>query len=502
MTATPIEIELRDIGPIERFAYTMPEPGLHLLLGDHGVGKSATLRTIELVTNGITDIPPTKRDGTPRGEATIAGKTLRIMQRQTRTEGDLAIEGLGDLSIADLHQPRFKEAHTRDAHRIRTLVRLAGAEANPALFHRLTDGPERFDKLVPADAMKTDDLVDMAARIKRAFEAAAQVKEAEAETAKAHMAARRESAAGVDVSAESDETALRAALTDAVERRAKIQQQRVNADEVLDRAQKARTRLSAARVGDAEAAKADVTRTQAAVDEASATIRTLEAQLSEARTRLTLAQADARAAQDTLRSLSDLSNLVEEWNRDIAAAEQVNRPTDEHLRAAGEAVGVAQRAMETGASVRAARVALAQAEAFSAEAKKAANVAQRLRDAARDTFTVLSDAIKSIPDCPLKVAYDADGRPRLVISTDRSDTENFDELSDGERWGVVVRIAAARNKVMVLSQAALGEMSDASRDVIDRLARERGCYIVSAQVTDGELRGVSWAEARNATVMA
>src|SRR5690606_4119266 len=106
-----------------------------------------------------------------------------------------------------------------------------------------------------------------------------------------------------------------------------------------------------------------------------------------------------------------------------------------------------------------------------------------------------------IPDCPLFVKLDDDGNPRLVMSTDRSDAEPIDELSDGERWEPLMRIAAGTpNRVIVLPQAAFGEMGEEMRNRIDELAREHGCYVVTAEVSHGELRAEPWSSPELALV--
>src|SRR5262249_10937389 len=151
-------------------------PGLFVLRGAHGSGKTTILRTVQLATDGDTGTRPIKRDGVRAGEATVAGKTLRIA-KQIRQEGELSVDGIGDLSIADLHTPAFDKPETRDKHRIKALARLAGVEADASLFHRLFETRERFERLISADAMRTDDLVEMAARIKRAAEKLALGKE-------------------------------------------------------------------------------------------------------------------------------------------------------------------------------------------------------------------------------------------------------------------------------------------------------------------------------------
>jgi hypothetical protein len=80
-------IQINDIGAVTEFGMDMNEPGLYVLRGKQGAGKTTVLRTVQLVTDGRTDVTPTKRDGSKRGEATVAGKTLRIA-KQIREEGE------------------------------------------------------------------------------------------------------------------------------------------------------------------------------------------------------------------------------------------------------------------------------------------------------------------------------------------------------------------------------------------------------------------------------
>ena len=80
-----------------------------------------------------------------------------------------------------------------------------------------------------------------------------------------------------------------------------------------------------------------------------------------------------------------------------------------------------------------------------------------------------------------------------MIQTDRSDSEPFDELSDGERWRTIVPICCGPGKLIVLPQAAYGELADSTRGLIDQLANERGAYILTAQADDGELRAERFA---------
>lgn len=486
-----VDISIANVGPVVDFECSLA-PGVTVLRGKHGAGKTTILRTVQLATDGRTDRKPAKSDGVPRGAATIAGRTLSIT-KTVRTEGELSVDGLGELSLDVLHTPKFDDPAIRDKHRIATLVRLAGVSADPTLFHPIAGGPDKFAALIDSDSVKTNDLVDMAGRIKRRLERHAQEYEARVETETTRQVAERQAAEGVDLSAQDDMDALTAAMRSAIEAKARIDEQVKAADRALlavNEAQQRREALPPAR---------DIAALQAVVDRmdqelVSANLAALEArralQAAEERSRDTLAA--FREAKTTLDNARREQALRDELDRTIADHASVDRPSDADVLAAEQAVKAANAASDYGSRVRFAKSALQRADAHVAEAQRASAAAKRLRASAAETQTVLSDAIGRIPNCPLRVVFDSDGDARLVVATDRSEAELFDDLSDGQRWRAVLDIAAAQGKLLVLSQAAWGELSDGTRSQVDAMARERGCYILTAQADDGALRAELW----------
>lgn len=486
-TAPTIAIE--NIGPIVDFEYALAAPGLHVLRGKHGCGKSTILRTVELLTNERTDVRPTKRDGASRGEATVAGKTLRIM-KSTREEGTLGVEGLGDLNIAELHTPKLIDAGKRDLHRIRTLVRLAGVKADPSLFHAHFGGKAEFEAVADADAMQTDDLVEMADRVKRAAEKAARTEEDRATAAGASLQAETKRFEGVNLDAPHDSEGLQAAMVAASSAQARLQQQEKDGKAVRERAEKARAALAEAQADSRSMAElqAAIDNAQAAIDEAAEDVNALKSKLALAESRLVGSRAEKTAAMQARDAAVKQEQTLAAWHKDIDAAAGVTVPTIDDLAAAEDAVTAATEAVEQGVRIREAIAAKARADAFAKQHDEHANKARRLRDAGKDTQDVLSDAIARIPKCPLRVATMDDGTVRLVLQTDRSEREPFDDLSDGQKWPHIIALAAASNRLIVLPQAAFGELSESTRAQLHALAQEHGCYILTAQVDDGDLR--------------
>lgn len=485
-----MDIAVENIGPVELFQASLDRHGVWVLRGPHGSGKTTIQRLAELATNGATDVRPTKSDGTKRGEAQIAGKTLRITT-QVREEGDLLVEGLGDLSIATLHTPKYQEATTRDRHRIKALTRLAGVGADASLFHLVGGGKAHFEAVIEADTLKTDDLVEMSGRVKRAFEKRAQVKEDEQRVALARATAAADQCQGLDLATAHDATELQARLTMAIAERTRVTTQRKDGLDRIAQADRSRAAMVSAHGNqaiDVATAKEHVRVAMAAFRDREKKVAELQSLLDGARALLAIADTELTAAQKAEEAAERHATTLQAWQADIDAGARVVCPSAEQVADADAAVKAAEEAVSLGMRVRQAIQAKSIADTQSQLAKEAGTYAARLRDAARDTQDVLTDAIARIQNCPLKVRSDEDGNPRLVIATDRSPEERFDELSDGEKWPIIIGLAAGKNRLIVLPQAAFGELSDSSRDLIDRLARQHECYILTAQVDDGTLR--------------
>jgi hypothetical protein len=482
-------ISINDVGPVTEFEYQLSEPGLHVLRGRQQAGKTTILRTVQLATDGRSDEKPTKRDGTKGGKAVVAGKTLKI-SRAIREEGDLSVDGLGDLDISVLHRPKFKDAPTRDKYRIATLCRLAGVKATAALFHDVVGGEEAFKSIVDKTATETDDIVEMAARVKRCIDKAALETERKAEKARADLRAKSDQFSGVNLKAECDAKTLEAAQVAAIEEKSRITQQRTDALQAQREAAEARQKLeesaSGVSLADATAAVGAATDARCAAESA---VDDLERKLTSARHALELAEAAETAATEALSEVQNRETVLSRWRAQIDAASGVHCPTELEVAQAASAVDAANAAVALGMKVREAITAKAAADAFAAEAKLYEKEAERLRKAATATYDVLTEAIEGLPNCPMKVWVDEDGYTRLVLPTKRSDKELFDELSDGAIWTVIVPMLCNKpGRLVVLPQAAYGEIQPANRDLIHKLFKERECYLLTAEVDDGDLR--------------
>jgi hypothetical protein len=478
------DIKVTNIGPVTEFEYAIEGYGLHVLRGRQGAGKTTILRTVQLATNGTTDVKPQRRDNTPRGEAYIAGHTLRIA-KQTRMEGEIEVDGLGDVSISDLHSPPYKDADTRDRHRIRTLVRLAGAKADASAFYELLGGQERFREIVPETALKTDDIVEMASRIKGAIEAEGRRIEKQVETAEADARAQDAIADGVDRTLPHDEWALNRAQEQAIEAHGKVKEKRAAYRRTQAAAAEAREKLEQFPPGKSVSeASESFERAANALRTANLEVIRLKDMLKDAEAAQALAAECERGARNELNSANAQVSLRGELDAAIEAASGATETTEEAVEQAEEARIAASQAVATGMKIRQAIAAESASKQHKEEAKRLKVIADRLRAAAEDTATVLTNAISSLHGCPLFVRVSESGDPRLALKTARAENEYFDDLSDGSRWPIIIGIAAGSNRLIVLPQAAYGELSHGTRENIHQLAKANECYILTAIADD------------------
>jgi tetratricopeptide (TPR) repeat protein len=500
------EISIKDMGPVVEFEYDMAEPGLHVLKGSHGAGKTTILRTVQMAAGEKPEVKPGKADGSKRGEATIAGKTLKI-SRKTREEGELEVEGMGDLNIATLHNPGHKTAATRDKYRIATLVRLAGGTAALDAFRALLT-PEQWAEIVDEDMLPEDaDPVEMAAKIKRQIDAAAKGIEDFASGAESGAAALKETAANLIAEAvaaggvpnEAGNLGERQRAHEAaIAERQRLANQQRDAERCKESAKQARERIEQAR-------KEYDGPTSEAAEVASATVHKQLAEhrdaveeyrkaleLAEKRLEALNSEVDVKAAE--FKAALNHEETLTKWEEQLAADAVAPVPVTD-MDAAEAAVMAAAVAVTMHNAETAAATHRDNADGLIEKAKSAKKKAEKLREAAAATSGVLSQAIATIPDCPLFVTSDDDGETRLVIKTDRNadKPEPFDELSDGERWKVIVPLCCGAGRLVVLPQAAYGELAPSTRAMLHALAAERGAYILSAQCDDGELRGERYA---------
>jgi colicin import membrane protein len=493
-------IELADIGPLERLSIPL-KPGFNVLTGRNDAGKSCTIEAVAQLAGGAGRI--TCRDGAVKGS--IEGLGVRITAgRSTRRSGELEALSLeSSLPIADMVDPKIKDPLAADGKRIKALLAITGAKADPALFYGLAGGKEAFDKLATVESLQADDLVDLAARVKRCFERVARVEEDGANNSDGKAAADRDAGAGLDMSIETDAAKLQSALESAVELKTTLEEQARAAQKAKANALAAKSQLDkiAAQAQDEAAvlvrlndAKLAEVRTQNILNAATEAKRQAEDALREATAEVERAFKDRRAADlaiehaiQSVESLETNKALAAGWQAQIDEAADAYEPSPGDLKQADEAVHRSRQAIERAAVVRAASERIAKATKHQKDAAAARKQAERLREAARQTDDVLSDAVNSRH---LKVKAG-----RLVTIKDDGREAYYADRSQGTRWTIALdeatdlirRMGAEGTAIIAAPQEAFESLDVRNRRLIHEHAVKLGVAILTAEAIGEEV---------------
>jgi hypothetical protein len=494
-------VTIKNVGAIERLEFpVLPEGGVIVIQGEHGLGKSTAVSAIDALTGGREDKRLKPRDGSARGEISGCGVTITLGKRTSRT-GELECRSIdGKLSVSDLVDPGIDNQMSADARRIRTLIQLARVNADRAAFAELFDSVEEFARVVPEELTQTDDPLAMADAIKKAIEKEARGLEGRSEAERALAASCAKAIEGIDLSAPHDSAALNAAYEQAIRDEQEIVTRKANAERHNASLAKARSEFSDTALAEAECrislaagkrmdAANELDSIVAKTTVATSLVVTLKEQLSQAEAALNELHRESRAAGQTVdRFKSEESDAIKardamlKTKASLEAAE-AEVPPEDVVADRQQAVAFARAAVELGVAVRSA---IQKEGDRQAHIKRATGLAQRadsLRGAAAGVDSVLSQQIQKIGGCPLLV----DGG-RLVLNTDRG-REFFSDLSDGERWKIALDVAidaVGETGLIGIPQVAWEGLNSRVRSLINDHARSRRATIVTAEVTEDE----------------
>lgn len=490
-------ITINNVGPIEHAELPCPEGGgIVVLKGQQGVGKTTALEAMNVAAGSKGSV--VLRDRQAVGGVDAFGVTLKI-GRNVRRAGEVEVVSLeGKFSVGDLIDPGILDQAAADARRIKALVQLSGAAADPALFHSLfKGGVDEFVTIVDASVLKMTDLVSMADRIKRDCEATARKTESEAQHLEGKAASGRTAIAEINFNGKRDPEILQALLEAALNRHTRLCEKADAATQAEAAAIDARKKLEAARASGSQTMEqahqrfadkvnfanekhAELIKWDSKVAEMEAMLRDLKGDRRQLATEAESAAADVRSAIENRNHVEANTLLLKDWQATIDAAANVERIDADAIDGAELEVAKCREALEQGAIIRNAIKQKQDADDAAQEAKDKLVKASLLRNAARGTDDVLSAIVAKL-GTPLRVEGG-----RLILDTPRGPTL-FAELSDGERsklaYSLGIKIVG-NGGFFTIPQWAFGELQPANKLALNEEAKAANVLIYTAEATD------------------
>ena len=476
-------VEIGNIGPIEGLSIPLPaDGGVVVLRGSNGSGKSTALKAVAKALGGD-GRGLSVRDGQKRGTVELAGAKLTVTRSRQAMSGDeLEVESIESrIDISKLVDPGIKGLEEADTARVKALVRLAGVQADPSVYYELAGGESEFAALgVDVD---TDDPVLLARRVKSAFDCRAKAIEREMEKKAAEVRILGAELEGFEPDPDGDYLSVETARDIHLEKCSVAVELKQRQDEA--KAAKARADEAKKQLLELEASRP--ANSIVSVEQARATLETLvekraelRAALNEVVARISDANSAVDAAVERERQQAHFEFERKKLSESIDAI-MPDCPADEEIEQAKADVMIAQESIVQAQAFEDKRAMLERFVSGSKLAKQLKKQAANLRDNGRATSDILS---RLIPMGDLR--YEAG---RLVVRTDRSESEPYSDLSHGERWKLAIDIAVEYlpdGGLLVIPQESYEGLSNENRQLIDRHAKERGVVILTAAVSDSD----------------
>lgn len=488
-------IEIENVGAIQQLSIPL-SPGVTVLSGRNGAGKSTALRAIGALATG--EAPELEvRDGVDedvRGRISGLGALFTVGRRRAeataspsgknRGTGELEVRTLRGLNPLELVNPGVSDPERADARRIALLCDLAQVAGGIGVFCDALGN--NVKTLASRKTLDATSVPDIAAGLRRDIQTAAREVEERVTRLDGEIAAHLSASGGVDGAEPAVQANHAAEVAAAIRELDALRAKGEQARKLGDQAAKSREELERARASYSgptiDQARAAIAETQATVDRVTNEIQRLQATLADERAALSGLRIQLQAAE------AHESNL-KRWSDSIAAGETAVSVDAGDLERAEQRVAVAQAAQSEDAVIAEKRKRRREADALTAKRDKASLEAAALRELATKCEAVVTDIVNKA-GLGLRVR-----NGRLVHDTARGETLVSD-LSFGEGVRLAVEIAAKsfgrEEALLVVPQEAFEGLDPKNQRELDAIARECGVAIITARATSGELQAVPY----------
>lgn len=486
MSAVDDVIRIEGVNGIEVLEIGIGRPGVQVIRGANGAGKSCTLRAVEAVLGSkAAVVEPT--DGEDQGIVQGAGVTLRVGARRTRS-GTPSVELLDSSAISRLIDPRIQDSTAAAKQRVAALLEIVDPPVTPDVVEALSGG-------LPLGVRPTRgvSVVEIAQQVKRAAETYSRAREDDAQRALGEASAARLVLGGLptDAPTMTPEAAQRAAQdAQRAAERIKIEAQ---ARQTIEERQR-EAREAAAHEPDMQEARGNVLEAEALAAGARAAREAIEQRIAELRRDLARAETHEEARRNDLQAQRRAEKAVEEAHRCWARQQEilhqpVTGPTPQDVEVAEAAARVAEAAAESARLAGEAEQWRAREREAIAAHNAAAEQALKGRETAASISARLSEVLAS---AGVERATVEDGR--LVVGG-----QDFERrLSTGQRVRFALTTAlqaltrrgytSAAPPVLALDPSLWMALDQQRQHEVAQLAREVGVCLITEEPAMGRLR--------------
>ena len=468
-------VTVSNVGAIDSIAIDMPDNsgGVKVLCGTSGIGKTTVIRAINGLLGSKDDLALlSPKDGAERGEIKGLGKTVKVGQR-IQAAGATSVPHLGDrLDIATLVDPKLLDPAARTKVRVRCLVSIGGKKIKPEDL--LGEKYAELAEMVDLDELRgMDDPISMADKLKRQLDQLALIEERNTERKTGAASAKRLEAGDMDTLSEAgDHATLLHNHRKAMLATSSAKQQKATYDTSVAANKPIYAKIEAK---NAECNGYDLDELDAAARQAATVANGLKARYEAAKV---ASDAALQRQKDAQRLYGELSELTGEVR---FPGEDVDQATLDSLSAAEDE---AYRNLQDAGDIQRRKAALETSIEMQNEASELAKKAADLRLAAQ---TVSMEVQKALPAGPIQVQ---DGS-LVVQHGKRRKPVLFDDLSTGERWKCAMTYAIAavgEGGVIPLVQESWQALAPELQEEVAEMCVQAKVWIITAKVTDGELR--------------
>lgn len=476
-----MQVKGTNLGPVVEAEFTL-EPGVNLLRGENGVGKTHIRQAIARAL-GVTEISVPVRDGATKGLLEIDGVTLLAVSKVNRATNQADVVLASTSPLSTLVEPGIKEHEAAEKARIKALLQLVEVKVNDSTVSTLVGNDEEaltyIDEQMGIDSLARFDVVNVADLVrrkihehKRHFNEEEIRLRAEATAANPEKPARYTETSS-DVAKNAHEQAVR-------------KHERLSGESTSRKTherERAQIRETIGTRPDVEAANADFEKIEQLYAEASGVAASLRIQLATAEANETATKAALDESQKQLASANIAADSYDK--RQAILDTEITGATDADVEKAKVEMEAADRALEDARASDAYRADLATRDAAEKAAEEAKVLSEHFEDIALNVTARLGIVLA---DSGLKNLTVNDGELCVI---ENGKLEAFTRLSFGERTRIGAELLAKRSNpgaVVNLDPEFWAGLSPTNKKEAAEIFAEKGLFVLSEEPADGDLR--------------